>query len=125
MRTNWSRSGGGYLARDDRVQRSLLRPIESTPDSIVKDGLGYLAWLVAEDRLEIRIAIPRDEGGVPTGGIYQEKFGIFPDDQGNAVVFTGSPNETTGGLVDDFDATDVFCSCKDQEGRGAKQEADG
>ena len=51
----------GDLARDDLVVRSLLRQIESTPDSIVKDRVGYLAWLIAEDRLEIRIAIPQHE----------------------------------------------------------------
>ena len=51
----------GYLAREDLVLRALLRQIESTPDSIVKDRLGYLAWLVADDRLEIRIAIPHAE----------------------------------------------------------------
>ena len=41
----------------------------------MKDRLGYLARLVADDRLEIRIAIPHDDRGVPTGEIYHEKLG--------------------------------------------------
>jgi len=58
---------------------------------------------------------------VPTGGIYREKLGIFSDDHGNAVVFTGSPNDTSGGLVDNFEAMHVFCSWKDPEGRVARK----
>lgn len=111
----------GYLARDDVVMRSLLREIESTPDSAVKDRLGYLAWLIAEDRLEVRIAIPQDEQGRPRDGIYHEKLGLFSDDDENTVAFTGSPNETAGGLVDNFEATDVFCSWRDHEGRVTKK----
>lgn len=107
----------GYLARDDAVLRSLLRQIESTPDGLVQDRLGYLAWLVAEERLEIRIAVSLDERGRPSRGIYHEKLGIFSDGHEQAVAFTGSPNETAGGLVDNFETIDVFCSWRDPDGR--------
>jgi len=107
----------GYSARDDAVVKALLRHIEATPEAIVRDRLGYLAWLIAEERLEIRIAIPLDERGSPRRGIYHEKMGIFSDQFGNAVAFTGSPNETAGGLVDNFEATDVFWSWNDPHGR--------
>lgn len=111
----------GYLAREDAVTRGLLRQIDSVPDSMVRDRLGYLAWLIAEGRLEVRIAIPLDEHGRLCGGIYHEKLGIFSDDNENAVAFTGSPNETAGGLVDNFESIDVFCSWSDSEGRVPKK----
>lgn len=111
----------GYVARHDAVARALLREIETTPDSIVKQRLGYLAWLVAEERLDVQIAVARDDHGNIRQGIYHEKLGIFSDNAGNAVAFTGSPNETAGGLVDNFESTDVFCSWRDAEGRVAKK----
>lgn len=111
----------GYFARDDVMTRSLLRQIESTPDSVVSDRLGYLAWLIAEGRLDVRVAIPYDEQGRPCDGIYHEKIGLFFDDFGNSVAFTGSPNETAGGLVHNFESTEVFCSWSDHEGRVAKK----
>ncbi len=113
----------GYTARDDLVVKALLRHIEATPEAIVRDRLGYLAWLIAEERLEIRIAIPLDERGHPRRGIYHEKMGIFSDQFGNAVAFTGSPNETAGGLVDNFEATDVFWSWNDPHGRVERKAA--
>jgi hypothetical protein len=89
----------GYLAREDALVRALLRQIESTPNLMVRDRLGYLAWLIAENRLEVRIAIRQDENGTLSGGIYHEKLGIFSDEDGNMVAFTGSPNETASGLA--------------------------
>ena len=107
----------GYLARDDAVLRALLREIESAGNSCVRDRLGYLAWLVAEGRLDVRIAVPQDDRGRLCAGIYHEKLGIFSDRQENAVAFTGSLNETASGLIDNFEATDVFCSWRDPERR--------
>jgi len=107
----------GYSARENLVVKALLRQIEAASEAIVRDRLGYLAWLIAEERLEIRIAIPLDEKGMPRQGIYHEKMGIFSDEFGNAVAFAGSPNETAGGLVDNFEATDVFWSWDDPHGR--------
>lgn len=113
----------GYSARDDLVIKALLRQIESTPDSLVHDRLGFLAWLIAEERLEVRIAIPIDEHGIPRRAIYHEKLGIFSDRSGYSVAFTGSPNETAGGLVDNFETIDVFWSWDDPHGRVERKAA--
>jgi DNA phosphorothioation system restriction enzyme len=50
-------------------------------------------------------------------GIFHEKVGIFTDRGGNHVAFSGSSNETAGGLVENFESIKVFCSWRDQEGR--------
>src|SRR5206468_5848253 len=42
--------------------------------------------------------------------IYHEKVGIFADEADNKVVFTGSANESTGGLISNFESIDVYRS---------------
>ena len=107
----------GYAARLDIVTKSLLRVFESIPNKTVEDSLGYLAWMIAEENLEIRIAVPISEQNAPKAGIYHEKLGLFLDHFGNTVAFTGSPNETAGGLVENFETIDIFCSWDDPQGR--------
>lgn len=106
----------GYAAREDIVERALLRGLETEAEGS-EERLGFLAWLIAEGRLDIRIAIPVDEDRKPRHGIYHEKLGLFSDRSDNLVAFTGSPNETSGGLVDNFETIDVFWSWDDPQGR--------
>ena len=77
----------GYAARLDIVTKSLLRVFESIPNKAVEDRLGYLAWMIAEENLEIRIAVPISEHNLPKTGIYHEKLGLFLDQFGNTVAF--------------------------------------
>ena len=107
----------GYAARQDVFKKALLRQIEAVPDVATRDRLGYLAWLIAEERLEIRIAVPLSAKNVPRLGIYHEKLGIFEDRNQQVVAFTGSPNETGGGLVDNFETIDAFWSWDDPQQR--------
>ena len=109
----------GYKDRESIYEQAILRQLEpDSPDGfsdIVHHRLECLAWLIAEERLEIKIAYPvvapRDRS------IYHEKIGVFRDSEGNRVAFTGSPNETTGGLVSNFESFDVFVSWDDPHGR--------
>ena len=101
----------GYAARQNVVEKALLRQIEAVSDAATRDRLGYLAWLIAEERLEMKIAVPLSTQDVPRLGIYHEKLGLFEDRAKGVVAFIGSPNETAGGLVDNFETIDVFWSC--------------
>ncbi|MDQ4145001.1 MAG: DNA phosphorothioation system restriction enzyme [Actinomycetota bacterium] len=98
----------GYERRESILQEALLRQLDPSgmPDP-VQQRLGFLAWLIAEGRLDIKIALVADNRGF---GIYHEKIGIFRDQKGNLVVFTGSANESIGGLVSNFESIDVYCS---------------
>lgn len=113
----------GYEARHDIIARSILRCFDTEMDDLVRDRLSTLAWLVAHERLEVKIALKkiRPGGSFPIG-IYHEKLGIFADADGNKVAFSGSSNETAGGLIDNFEAVDVFWSWDDQQGRVALKE---
>ncbi|WP_200862907.1 DEAD/DEAH box helicase family protein [Amycolatopsis orientalis] len=95
----------GYNVREV-VERATLRELEFEQRETVLDGLGLLGRLIAEDRLDIKLAFVEQEGRV---GIYHEKIGIFRDDLGDLVGFTGSSNETYGGLMANFESVEVYC----------------
>ena len=111
----------GYEAKEQVVERALLRQIGeqlvSEPSSMTRHRLQCLAWLIADERLEIKIALPSLSLLKNEFGIYHEKIGVFTDAEGNSVAFTGSPNETVGGLVTNFESIDVFKSWEDSQGR--------
>lgn len=93
------------------------RSLADIEDALVKDRLNALAWLAAAGLLEIKLALRLDARGGFARGIFHEKVGIFTDRDGNHVAFSGSSNETAGGLVENFESIKVFCSWRDQEGR--------
>jgi len=67
-------------------------------------GTRMLAWLVANDRLEVFIAVP-----VEGRGVYHEKFALIASESGE-VAFSGSANETLSGYVRNFERLDVVRS---------------
>lgn len=93
------------------------RSLADIEDALVKDRLNALAWLAAAGLLEIKLALRLDTRGGFSRGIFHEKVGIFTDRDGHHVAFSGSSNETAGGLVENFESIKVFCSWRDQEGR--------
>jgi len=111
----------GYEARDDILERAIVRQFRwelfsETPE-FIHHRLSCLAWLIAEERLDIKIAVP--SGHLLTGGLglYHEKIGIFFDSEKNTVAFTGSPNETVGGFASNFESIDVYVSWDDRHER--------
>lgn len=107
----------GYTARDEVIETAIIRELEGDFAEIVKHRLTCLAWLIAEERLDIKIASPSQLNLGNRGAIYHEKIGIFTDGEGNTVAFTGSQNETYGGLVSNFESIDVYCAWDDPHQR--------
>jgi superfamily II DNA or RNA helicase len=99
----------GEIAKIDAITQSLLSQINITSELIQEDTLNILAWLIYQDILKIKIAVPINNA------LYHEKFGIFTDTEKNSVYFIGSANETYGGLVSNFEKIDVFTSDKDAD----------
>ena len=97
----------GYESREHIVTRALERVLSATMPDPQKASVTCLAWLIAEGRLDIKIALLEREGNV---GLYHEKIGILRDDRGDAVVFTGSANESAGGLLINFESVEVYRS---------------
>jgi len=93
------------------------RSLADIEDALVKDRLNALAWLAASGLLEVKLALRLDANGGYARGIFHEKTGIFSDAAGNHVSFSGSANETAGGLLENFESLKVFRSWQDSEGR--------
>lgn len=112
----------GYRDRKDILREAVLRELPKAESLGIyeKDRFNLLAYLIANDIMDIRIAFVDDENGI---GIYHEKLAIVEDELGDRVVFTGSMNESRTGMLDNYGAIDVFKSWVDPEGRVPLKEA--
>ena len=86
---------------EELIEEKLLQIFEMNIDNLFKETTNVLAWLIAEGKLELKIASSEK-------GLYHEKFGIMYDEEENIVVFSGSANETFKGLKDNFESIDVY-----------------
>ena len=80
-------------------------------DIRVKGQLDVITWLVAQGRLEIRVALPK----TPEQGIFHPKTGIMADADGNRVSFDGSPNETEAGWGRNYERFHLFRSWREPD----------
>ncbi|OBJ57436.1 DEAD/DEAH box helicase family protein [Mycobacterium asiaticum] len=104
------------------LERASLRELHDEQPDVVLDGLGVLGRLIAEGRLDIKLAFIEKDDCI---GIYHEKIGIFRDNAGDLVGFTGSSNETYGGLMANFESVEVYRGWVSGDGaRALRLEAD-
>ncbi len=101
----------GYDLRE-KVEQKLVSTSLTPPDPAARRGLEALAWMVAQEFLDVKIAVPTNAQGKPVsvGGIYHEKVGIVTDREGNRLSFSGSINETAGGWVNNRESFHVHLS---------------
>ncbi len=103
----------GYEARTDALTASL----DCNFDDVSDDRLMLLTWLITHDYLDIKIALPSDSNSTYSRGVYHEKIGVFSDVNNDAIAFSGSSNETVGGLLSNFESIDVHWSWNDTQDR--------
>lgn len=70
------------------------------------DNLRLLAWLLANEKLEIKIVVNKNS----QKSIFHQKVGIFFDDVGDAISFSGSVNETAKGWLENIEEFKTFRS---------------
>lgn len=100
----------------DKVLKDIVtRSLNDVENLLEGDRLNALSWLAASGALEVKLALRVNEQGRFTRSIYHEKIGIFSDEEDNHVAFTGSANETAGGLIENFESIKVFRSWGDTE----------
>lgn len=99
------------------VERQLVAAPLSPIDHAMAEGLELLAWLVAEGRLEIKVAVPCDRQRlpIPADGLFHEKSGIIEDKTGERLAFNGSLNETEAGWTRNWESLNVFTSWRDPD----------
>ncbi|MFE9837357.1 helicase-related protein [Streptomyces sp. NPDC005551] len=95
--------------------RLLADPDLEGRNIVAHDHLSVLAWMVATGRLEIRVGIPRDKSGrllthKESGRYFHTKYGIFTDQYGNRVAFSGSNNSSVTAWVRNHETFDVYPS---------------
>ena len=84
------------------------RPIEEI--FAVREGFrnaDLLSWLVANDRLLVKVAFVDPPSGL---SMYHEKIGIFEDAENAQVAISGSTNESANAWQGNFERLDVFSS---------------
>lgn len=96
----------GYEVRKI-IERALLRGVEEpdSPEEISR--LSYIASLIANGVLDIKIAFLSSNNEI---AMYHEKMGIMSDNDRNAIAFSGSMNESQNAFSTNYESFDVFCS---------------
>ncbi|MEH2069915.1 MAG: helicase-related protein [Nostoc sp.] len=107
----------GYELRDALLSRldADLKPPENFAQL---KHFEILSWLIQNQYLDIKIAIPLKENGLPEETtqqldpqhIFHEKVGIFTDSKGEKLAFNGSNNESIGGWERNVESFHVYCS---------------
>ena len=95
-----------------RVAEHLRRWPLKPEDGGEADALELLAWMVANDHLDVKVGVPTDERGrpVPEPALFHEKTGVIEDTNGDRIAWTGSLNETTSGWQRNWETINVFTS---------------
>ena len=91
----------------DKIGAQFLAQIGDVSDELFQHRFEALAWLVAHGRLEVKVALRPH-------GMYHDKIGIISDATGDALIFSGSANESAHALLPthNYESIDVFPSWK-------------
>ena len=92
------------------IEKYALNDFRSMNEGFVKEHVEALGWMLANDLLEIKIAIPKNDQG-----IFHSKIGVLKDDEDNIISFSGSDNETASGWLHNIEEFKVFCSWDESE----------
>jgi len=104
---DWKALITGHQAKDDIIASALLRSsIPNIKEGLEKDTLSTLAWLIADKIIEFKIALPRN---LLERGEFHDKFGIFYDENGDSISFSGSYNDSVKGTYN-YESIKVFKS---------------
>jgi len=103
----------GYLKKDEALKEVSRRSFSEIQSALVQDRLNALSWLISAGALEIQLALRVDSEGRLQRGLFHEKMGMFLDENDEVIAFSGSQNETAGGLIENFESFDVFTSWED------------
>ncbi len=106
----------GYELREALAFR--LEADLQAPDNFVQlKNFEILSWLIKYEYLDIKIAVPTKEKGIPIESdrtldpqhIFHEKVGIFTDSKGDRLAFSGSNNESLSGWSRNVESFHVYC----------------
>lgn len=112
----------GYEKPARVIERMMMGDLGKLEDEFIRDHVRALGWMVANNKLEIKVAVVVDENGLPTDrenvekqGIFHQKVGILEDSEGNKISFSGSDNETASAWQANIEEFKVFRGWKEYE----------
>jgi len=104
------------------IKQKMLEEIDKLEDQLIADHVRALGWMVANNKLELRIAIKNYNERQPIhdqedqqAGLFHQKVGILKDTENNIITFSGSINETASGWLDNIEEFKVFRSWESSE----------
>ncbi|MDD3013463.1 MAG: DEAD/DEAH box helicase family protein [Candidatus Gastranaerophilales bacterium] len=92
----------GYKAREDIIYKSLVENFDINEISD-NDGCNFLAWLIYEERLEIKVVTKKEN----KFGIFHDKFLILVDKDENKISARGSTNESKTAYEDNYESIEI------------------
>lgn len=101
----------GY-ERKKIIGEALMREFKEPENYFQEERLNWLAYLIEEGFLEIKVAFLPPEKEM---GMFHEKVGIVTDAYGNKVGFTGSMNETINAFHNNSESIVVFNSWEESK----------
>ncbi len=97
------------------IEEKFLKELEQIEDAFEKDHIAALGWMIANDKLKVKVAIPRKNTGelitstdADQIGLFHQKVGILRDANGSIISFSGSINETASGWLNNVEEFKVF-----------------
>ncbi len=99
----------------EQVERRMAGAPLAPPDDVAADARELLAWMVKHRLLDVKVAVPCDEGGAPVSdnSLFHVKIGVIEDKSGDKLAWDGSVNETEAGLRRNWESVNVFASWDD------------
>ncbi|MBN1969165.1 MAG: DEAD/DEAH box helicase family protein [Candidatus Delongbacteria bacterium] len=99
------------------IEQKIDISIEILMESLENDTRNTIAWLVHENVLEFKIAVPTRN----LSGIFHPKIGVFTDIDGNKIAFTGSYNHTVKAAFN-WEHIEIFKSWENSTRISSKEE---
>ena len=91
----------------DEFEKVLSEDAESLESKLEKECAKAMCWMLKEGLLEIRIVLPAEPSERPAR-LFHPKFGIFRDETGDELVFSGSTNETRAGWTSNLENISTY-----------------
>jgi len=88
------------------ISEMVIKDLSNLKKEIEINHLKVLSWLIATKRIEIKVAILKEN----SRGIFHQKVGLLFDEVGNKIAFSGSENETASGFIYNIEEFKVFRS---------------
>lgn len=114
----------------DFISKNMLAELEKFEDECIRDHVYALGWMVANKKIEIRVAVIKDSKSnllnyekYEKSGIFHQKVGILKDNQSNTISFSGSINESAKGWLENIEEFKVFRNWEHGENDYVKEDS--